>query len=260
MKKDAFMKELEYLLQDIPEEEKEDAIAYYRDYLEEAGADKEEAAIQEFGSPERIAAIIRADLNGNLEEGGEFTESGYGDERFKEPNFQLARRLDLPEEKEPEGGGKDGAGHGSGESAGSRKPEEKRRLWEWWKVAGAVVLACLAVPVVLPLVLGVGGGALGLAFGILGLLVGILVSATIALGAATLALLLAGILMVIFGFARLALPVQGILYIGTGVGIFGLGLLCLALCGLYYGKFLPWLVTSSVRLVSGLFSRKGVHA
>ena len=114
MKKEEFMRELEYLLQDIPEEEKEDAIAYYRDYLEEAGADKEEAAIQEFGSPERLAAIIRADLNGNLEEGGEFTESGYGDERFKEPNFQLARRLDLPEEKEPEGGGKDGAGHGSG--------------------------------------------------------------------------------------------------------------------------------------------------
>ena len=41
MKKEEFMRELEYLLQDIPEEEKEDAIAYYRDYLEEAGADKE---------------------------------------------------------------------------------------------------------------------------------------------------------------------------------------------------------------------------
>ena len=71
-----FMKELEYLLQDIPEEEKEDAIAYYRDYLEDAGDEHEAEVISEFGSPERVAAIIRADLGGDLEHGGEFTESG----------------------------------------------------------------------------------------------------------------------------------------------------------------------------------------
>ena len=50
MKKDAFMKELEYLLQDIPDEEKADAIAYYRDYLEEAGPEEEEEA-QGFWQP-----------------------------------------------------------------------------------------------------------------------------------------------------------------------------------------------------------------
>ena len=37
MKKEAFLERLEALLQDIPEEEKRDAIDYYRDYLEEAG-------------------------------------------------------------------------------------------------------------------------------------------------------------------------------------------------------------------------------
>ena len=37
MRKDVFIKELEYLLQDIPDEDKADAIAYYQDYLEEAG-------------------------------------------------------------------------------------------------------------------------------------------------------------------------------------------------------------------------------
>ena len=70
------MKELEYLLQDIPDEEKEEALAYYRDYLEEAGDENEEQVIREFGSPERVAAIIRSDLDGNLENGGEFTVSG----------------------------------------------------------------------------------------------------------------------------------------------------------------------------------------
>ena len=34
MNRERFMKELEYLLQDIPEEEKADALAYYADYPE----------------------------------------------------------------------------------------------------------------------------------------------------------------------------------------------------------------------------------
>ena len=65
MNKHEFMEKLEYLLSDIPEEDREDALAYYRDYLEEAGEDADEA-IEEFGSPERIASIIRSDLAGNL--------------------------------------------------------------------------------------------------------------------------------------------------------------------------------------------------
>lgn len=38
-------------MQDIPEEEKRDAIDYYRDYLEEAGPEKEEEVLAEFQSP-----------------------------------------------------------------------------------------------------------------------------------------------------------------------------------------------------------------
>ena len=55
MNKGEFMRELEYLLQDISDEDKKDAIAYYEDYLEEAGEENEEAVILEFGSPERVA-------------------------------------------------------------------------------------------------------------------------------------------------------------------------------------------------------------
>ena len=75
MNRNEFMERLEYLLSDIPQEEKADAIAYYRDYLEEAGDDAGKT-IQDFGSPERIAAMIRSELAGNLEDGGEFTERG----------------------------------------------------------------------------------------------------------------------------------------------------------------------------------------
>lgn len=97
MTRKEFMRQLEYLLQDIPDEEREEAVAYYRDYLEEAGDEGEEEALKEFGSPERVAAIIRSDLNGNLEDGGSFTESGYEDERFRDPNTQMTEHKDLPD-------------------------------------------------------------------------------------------------------------------------------------------------------------------
>lgn len=93
MTRDEFMKELAYLLQDIQDEDKDDAVQYYTDYFEEAGPDKEAEVIQELGSPERIAAIIRADIAGHLEDGGEFTEQGYQDERFRDPGYAMAKRL-----------------------------------------------------------------------------------------------------------------------------------------------------------------------
>lgn len=99
MSKEEFMKQLEYLLSDIPEEEKKDALDYYWDYLEEAG-DMADKAIEEFGSPERIAAIVRSDIRGDLKDGGAFTEMGYEDERFRDPNYQVAERYDLPEAQE----------------------------------------------------------------------------------------------------------------------------------------------------------------
>ena len=100
MNRETFMRELEYLLQDISEEEKADALAYYADYLDEAGPEKEEQVLKEFGSPERVAAMIRSEISGNLEDGGSFTDRGYEDERFRDPNYSVAPRMDLPEQRE----------------------------------------------------------------------------------------------------------------------------------------------------------------
>lgn len=40
MGKEEFLKRLTYLLRDIPEEEMQDAVSYYRSYLEEAGPER----------------------------------------------------------------------------------------------------------------------------------------------------------------------------------------------------------------------------
>ena len=102
MNKEEFMTRLKELLADLPDDEnKQDALNYYQDYLEEAG-ENTAAVLKEFGSPERIASMIRCDLNGELNEGGDFTDHGIEDTRFKEPGYDVAKRLDLPEVMEEE--------------------------------------------------------------------------------------------------------------------------------------------------------------
>ncbi|MEY8353757.1 DUF1700 domain-containing protein [Lachnospiraceae bacterium 54-53] len=245
MNRDEFMRELEYLLLDIPDEEKADALEYYRDYLEEAGPENEDKVIREFGSPERIASIIRSDISGSLEDGGEFTEKGYQDERFKDPNYQMTRRYDLPEpseyqkeyEKDPE--------IGYGRKRGSRDSGRMVKIILW------IILIVVASP----LLLGIGGGLAGIFSGLLG----ILVAAVVAVGAVTLAFLAAGVAMVLAGVVSMVIhPLSGILVLGLGILFFGLGLLGLAVSGAFYGKFLPFLLRSCVDAVSRLFhGRRG---
>ena len=75
-----FMKELESLLLDIPLDERNEALAYYNGYFDDAGEEQEEEIVKELGSPEKVAVIIKNDLNTNStdrENKGFFTEKGY---------------------------------------------------------------------------------------------------------------------------------------------------------------------------------------
>ena len=58
-----FMRELSHLLSDISEAEREEALEYYENYFEDAGAEREAEVIRELGSPGKVAAIIKADLS-----------------------------------------------------------------------------------------------------------------------------------------------------------------------------------------------------
>lgn len=84
MSRREFMEELKKLLSGISNEERDEALKYYEDYFEEAGSGNEEQVIQELGSPQKVAAMIKADLEEGSEKSGEFTEWGYTDERFEE--------------------------------------------------------------------------------------------------------------------------------------------------------------------------------
>lgn len=247
MNKAEFVRELEYLLQDIPEEERQEAIFYYRAYLEDAGEENEEQVIREFGSPERVAAIIRSDLNGNLKEGGEFTESDYQDERFRDPNYQIAKRNESP------GLDKDS----SQKSAEAGREDERRRTAQqvdyqdrnWLRRLIKAGLLLMLLGVMSEILLGVGGDLLEVAAEVFCLMVFLIVC----IGVLTIMSYISAVSFLIMGLGMLFVrPAGGVLLLGGSLLALGCALLGSALSILVYGRFLPWCIRSGVDFVSQL--------
>ena len=61
MKKEEFLLQLRKSLSKLPQNEVDDALEYYEEYLNEAGTENEEATIASWDSPERIASQITAE-------------------------------------------------------------------------------------------------------------------------------------------------------------------------------------------------------
>ena len=55
-----YIERLKKKLRSLPPNELEDALQYYREYFDEAGPENEQKAIEELGSPEKAAAMIKA--------------------------------------------------------------------------------------------------------------------------------------------------------------------------------------------------------
>ena len=244
MTRDAFMKELAYLLQDISEEDRQDALQYYRDYFDDAGPEREAAVLRELGSPERVAAIIRANLAGQDADGGEFTDSGYEDRRFSEPEKPLAQRNGPGSGGQGPQAGRTGAGR-PGSAPGRKPPFTSRPL--------KIILWIILLVLLFPVLLGVGSGLLGILVGIAALLFGLF----LLLGILTLAFLATGIFMIPFGVVVLfSQPAGGLMTAGTGLAFLGGGLLLLALSLLFYGRFVPALVRGAVDAADRLIHKR----
>ncbi len=100
MNQEKFLNELERLLSDIPEDERREAMEYYRCYFEDAGVENEESVLTELVSPEKVARTIKADLRGDTADGG-FTEKGY--EEFTEKSVPGTKEQIADEEKRKKG-------------------------------------------------------------------------------------------------------------------------------------------------------------
>ncbi len=214
MNKVEFMEKVEYLLSDLPEEETRDALEYYRDYLEEAG-DAADEVIRGFGSPERIASIIRADIRGDMPDGGEFTEAGYDDRRFREPGYQMVEQTAGKEKKN---------------GTGARDVLKVVLL----VLFALVCLPAAAVTVVILLKL------------LPGMLV-VLLTLLLGIPVLSVAGIVLGLFMSVAGFILLfAHPLIGAVLLGTGLILFAVALACLVLTVWFYGRCVPRLVTFCV--------------
>ena len=84
MNREEFLKELEFLLSDIHEDERQEALSFYHDYFDEAGKENEQKIINELGSPQRVAVIIKDSINGHFEENITSSEEGFTNKNYEQ--------------------------------------------------------------------------------------------------------------------------------------------------------------------------------
>lgn len=194
MNRTEFMTELASMMQDIPVEERQEAMKYYNDYFDDAGTENEQEVIRELGSPAKVVEKIKADLN--MQQAG---ESG-------------------PED--PAAGQAGSAGYEGTGAAGSYESNLPRQEKPWsskvLKVILIIAIICVGGWIIIPCALAI----LGVAAGILISIFAVLFSLVILF----VSLVIAGVVLICAGVVSLLPEIAvGLALIGTGliIGVVG---------------------------------------
>lgn len=283
MNRAEFMSRLTALLQDVPPAEREEAIAYYNEYFDDAGEGNEEGVIAALGSPEELARSIKAGLldGGN---GGEFTESGFH-------GYEQRNKNQIMSTSQRQAGGQNGAqtdgfqgnpygqqgnsyqqagstagangsygqqanaGNNGYGSYGQQNPQGRpqKKPMTGGQIALIIVLAVLLSPVWIGVLGGIFGGGVGILAGLLGVFIAFLAVGVV--------LTVVGIALVIAGFVAIfGAPLGGLSMIGGGLILVAVGLVFVWLMVLVVGTAIPALFRGCVNLCRRLFNRGGAQA
>ena len=240
MIREDFMDRLAFLLQDLDDADRDEALQYYNDYFEDAGEENEAQVIRELKSPERVAAIIKDGLKAEAREHGAYTDAGYADERFEEkrmPGFyQQAEREE------------DGDKYYYTEAAPGKKKKKSP-----WKVILIIALCLCGIPVFAPLALAVIVFVLALILGAAAVVLGLAVSGV--------AIVIAGFVALARGIAKLILvPVAGALLCGVALLIIAVGILVTWLIWTLFCKVASPMMNGLIRILKKPFERKGARS
>lgn len=220
MKKEEFLSQLEHLLSGISEEEKADALAYYRSYFEDAGEENEDAIVAELESPQKVAESIRKNLG--LEGNGSYYNSmaKRDEEYYRNVNHTIQNLQG--QQKDSKGG---------------------------WSALTVTVLV-LTSPIWLTALLAI--------ICVLLTVVAVLLGVAIAVVAIMAAFVIIGFALVGGGFTALFAGelMAGIGLIGAGLIILALGLLLVVLAVWLFGGFLPWAFTGIAKLCKKPFEKR----
>ena len=234
-----FMKQLERLLQNISQAEREEALQYYNDYFDDAGAENEQAVIEALGNPARVAENIKKDLFGA---GAEKVKVTAGDRVMVPYGESAAQGIDEKAAYETVPFHTEKSGNNS--KKGKLSPGI---------IVLIVVLSILAAPILLP----VAGALLGVVVSIIAVIVALLVvwfALIIAFGAVAVSLIVTAVVLavvsVIIFFGH---PLIGLSVLGVGLLCGGIGLLFLMLTVCMTGVVTPAFWRWSGKLMGKLF-------
>lgn len=238
-----FIKELESLLSDIPDSEREEVLQYYNDYLNDAGVENEEAVVESIGTPGQVAASIKAGLAGG--EDGEFTENGY--KAFEEEDRNVVTEWQSVEQEDTR------ENVHNGTQTVANPPAVKR------KMSSLLLIIIIAVCLIFaPAVVSVVAGVLAAIFGIVVAVLAVVFALVVTVVALAVGLLVTGIAVIGAGIAKLFVePLGGALLLAMGAVCTGVGLMFSALMVWLIGKAIPALIRLTVKFIKGLFRRKG---
>lgn len=229
MTREEFLRRLEALLADVTEEERAEAIRFYEEYLDDAGPEQEAQVLAELGSPEKVAAIIKANVPGSRVQPEPPQE--------KEPGTQAGPAAGAPIPLPPCA------------RPGATPPPPPRK-----GMSDRTILLILLAVVLSPLWIGLAGTILGILMGLVG---------------AALGIFFGGVATVVAVVAVLVANTPAAFAAGWPVGLFMVGLCLLALAlGVALIAAAVWLATWLVpacwRLVKrawrALTNRKGANA
>lgn len=225
-----YMRRLEELLSDIPPGEREEALQYYNDYINDSDKENEAEVLASLGTPEQVAATIKEGLEGG---GGEYTEKGFHGTSDENSNT-------LSEYREP-----------------VSEPQEEKKPAKSQGLSGGVIALIVVLCIFgSPVIIGAAGSALGFVISFFA----IFFALVLGFGAASLILLALSIFLVVTGIIQLATaPLIGLALIAAAFIIAGLGLLFLIVTVLLAGKLIPAIFKGLGYLFNRLFGRKGVQ-
>ena len=274
MNRAGFMSQLESYLADIPAAEREEALQYYNDYFEDAGAENEASVISSLGSPKEIADNIKAELKGEAiptsANAGDHAVTKYGqivpagEVKTEESAKTESTRSQTADGQSGSSGGAGGAGgqggfgsffggaggqggfggfggaggqggfSGSFAGAGAAVKEMGRKLPLWAWIVLLIVLITVA-----PAIFGVLAGIFGTAVGIIAAWFSII----IAFGAAGFGLIVSGIVTSIVSIPCVTVePIVMVLVLGVGMLLTSIGMLLMMLAVWMAGTATPKLI------------------
>ena len=225
MSKNEFLDQLSILLSDVSPEEKEEVLAYYREYIEDAGFENEETILEELGTPESVAAEIK---------------SGMLNKNNQDINYSSNIVKDSPElynstqHKQSE----------QGYRYGNPAPQSSNFMSKHNPIL--IALAIIGIILLSPVWLGLLSGLFGIVVGLFTTIIGLL------FGFALIGIVcfIAGIIIFVIGISLIIQnPIAAIACVAAGLIVTALGILFLLLTGWICLKVIPWIIRSISNLL-----------